>query len=393
MSDVTALLERHRPVLRYDSHEVYFADSAAIWTDTVGHTLRRGPSGAVLAGAEGAPPLSLSFLGPREYADGTAVEGEDLISRTGRDYAETARRLHSESRYANRVYGRAVVSPVDRRRWLQYWLFFFYNDFELLGDALRAGLHEGDWEMVQLRLDDVGETPDLALYTQHKSAGARGWYDVEKAGERPVVYVARGSHACYFDARTRWSGLLYDHADGEGFTVEPALEVAAEDDGAYAWMAWRGFWGDTKPRSDGLLRRAESNSPRGPGGHGWWRDPHELLLRVDRRERFEVPLLGGPAVPEHVAPERESPKAPLPEPPAPSFTPRRSSSGALWIDYAAAEWPAELEPVQLIVTINSPDEARAPAVRRVGVPAPRGSVEVPFAIEPGRRYEVTVSLA
>src|SRR3954465_14317652 len=34
MPDVRVLLERHRPRLVYDSHEVYFADSAAIWTDS-----------------------------------------------------------------------------------------------------------------------------------------------------------------------------------------------------------------------------------------------------------------------------------------------------------------------------------------------------------------------
>ena len=33
MTDARVLLERYKPRLVYDSHEAYFADSAAAWTD------------------------------------------------------------------------------------------------------------------------------------------------------------------------------------------------------------------------------------------------------------------------------------------------------------------------------------------------------------------------
>jgi hypothetical protein len=109
VTGLAAALQRHRPVVRYDSHEVYFADSAAEWTDNPGHSLRAGATGAVLAQAPDTlptPPLSLAFLGPSSYADGTKVDRDHVIGCPSRDYAEQARRLHAQPGYPNRVYGR-----------------------------------------------------------------------------------------------------------------------------------------------------------------------------------------------------------------------------------------------------------------------------------------------
>ncbi len=69
MTDARILLERHRPRLVYDSHEAYFADSAATWTDSPTNVLRRA-DGTVLAKP---PQLSLALLGPHAYADGASV--------------------------------------------------------------------------------------------------------------------------------------------------------------------------------------------------------------------------------------------------------------------------------------------------------------------------------
>ena len=68
MTDVRVLLERHKPRLVYDSHEAYFADSAAIWTDSPTNVLKRA-DGTVLAKP---PKLTLAFLGETAYGDPTA---------------------------------------------------------------------------------------------------------------------------------------------------------------------------------------------------------------------------------------------------------------------------------------------------------------------------------
>lgn len=408
MTDLAALLEQYKPQLRYDSHEVYFADSAAEWTDNPGHALRRGPQGAVLAEAPDSPPtplLRLGYLGPTSYPGGGAVDAEDLISCPYRNYVEQARDLHVQPGYANRVYGRWAQGS-DACMWLQYWFFYFYNDFELLGDAFPAGLHEGDWEMIQLRLDPDQATPDLAVYAKHKTAEARRWGDVELVdGRRPIVYVARGSHAAYFTAGTQWGEAWFDHADGNGFSPELTLEVARDDDATYAWMRWPGFWGDTKPNHNHVLHPFDDSSPRGPGGHSQWQDPHALLRTVDDYQQFErAPAPGAPAAapPPVGAPPAlagapaargGAPPAPGPEPPAPAVKLARTGAQLLRVAYDCPQWPAQLRPIQLLVTLNSHQDPLPPIARRIPISRPRGTIDVPVELHPGWSYEVHVSIA
>ena len=108
MTDPDTLLERHRPRLVYDSQEPYFADSAAVWTDSPTNVLRRA-DGTVIAKP---PKLSLDFLGAYKAEKG------DAIGDTTRRYAQNAALLHAQPRYANRMYGHArrdrngAVAPV-----------------------------------------------------------------------------------------------------------------------------------------------------------------------------------------------------------------------------------------------------------------------------------------
>jgi hypothetical protein len=389
MTNFTALLELHKPVVRYDAHEVYFADSAAEWTDNPGHVLRRGAQGAVLAEVPETPPapkLELKFLAPGNYGDGTKADREDLISCLFRNYSEQARRLHREDDYANHVYGR-FARGTDERTWLQYWFFYFYNDFELLGDEFPAGLHEGDWEMIQLRLGADDETPDLAVYAKHKKAEAKLWDDVERVDDvRPVVYVARGSHAAYFTSGTHWGEAWFDHADGKGFSPELKLEIAADDDPDFAWMAWEGFWGDTKPNPEHLTHPLDDSSPRGPGGHPYWKDPRVLLKTVENFEQFEraeAPAVVPGALVEPL----------LPAPPAPEVTVTRSGQGLLRVDYTCEDWPVVLRPVRLLVTLNSPQDPKPPFAYGVPISSTNGTVDVPVTLDAAWSYEVHVSVA
>ena len=66
---------------------------------------------------------------------------------------------------------------------IQYWFFYFYNDW--------FNKHEGDWEMIQVMLDRTGQ-PEWAVYSQHQGGTRRRWRDVAvEDGTHPVVYVAR----------------------------------------------------------------------------------------------------------------------------------------------------------------------------------------------------------
>ncbi len=126
--------------------------------------------------------------------------------------------------------------------------------------------------MVQIRLN-ASEQPEQAVYSQHKSAESHAWKDTPKAGDTPLVYVARGSHANYFSAGSHWTGTWFDQADGKGPQIAPTLEVLT--DTAPAWLLWPGSWGDTKP---GILP-IDSSSPISPGRRNHWLDPSQARRR------------------------------------------------------------------------------------------------------------------
>jgi hypothetical protein len=360
------LLADHQPHLRYDSHEAYFAEAAETFTDSPGMVLKR-QDGTVLATAGAG--LSLDFLGHDPYPgppDGIRPAKTDALSVPDRQYRERAAALHALPQYANVVYGH-VATDSGGATWLQYWYWYLYNDYNLLGDLFHAGRHEGDWEMVQVRLD-VAQRADLAVYAQHRDGEARTWDAVERlpGTERPVVYVARGSHAAYFSDGMHWTGVWFDHADGERPSPDRQRLVVTGDDAAgFGWLRWPGRWGDT-PKHGGI---APADSPISPGTRGVWRDPSTLL---------DVAL--GVA-------QREIPPPPAPPPP-PAAAVRWAPTGAV-LDYTA---PAQAAPpAALTVTVNSPDELRVPPrTRNVTVDLPAGSVPLPD-LEPGKRYDVHVS--
>jgi hypothetical protein len=371
MTDPAEALARHRPILRYDRQEVYFADSAAEWTDNAQNELRTG-SGALVAAASPAPgqaQLSLAFLAAGNYPGDRAPTAGDRVGAATKNYQEQARRLHADATYANQIYGRWAEGS-DGRTWLQYWFFYFYNDYNLVGGLFPAGLHEGDWEMIQLRLDPGGDRPDLAVYAQHKHAGACHWDDVEVKGDRPVVYVARGSHASYFAPGHPWTGYWFDQTDGKGASPEVALHQV-NDDPTYDWLLWPGHWGDTRPTGDPL----DSESPTGPSRHGQWDDPHSLLATAQHFEAVQARRPAAPAVP-----------------PTPQGVSLFRVGGTLHVTYDAGAAP-DLQPARLVVTVNSPDDPLPPVHRTVEIQAKSGTVDTGIPVREDWHYDASVSIA
>jgi hypothetical protein len=169
--------------------------------------------------------------------------------------------------------------------WLQYWMFFAEN----LQDRgiFRTGRHEGDWEMVQYRLRDGLLV--RAVYAQHAVAESCGYRNVRRSRGRPVVFVARGSHAMYFvpGLRERMWPDPNDEADGRGVRVRPRLVRVSEE--RPPWMAYPGRWGGTRA---GWIP-GEMSSPRGPAFQPdrWdaaaWADRARPCTRRDCDERGE----------------------------------------------------------------------------------------------------------
>jgi len=363
MSDPSAVLARYRPVVQYDSLESYHTDSAGVITDHPGNTLKR-LDGTVLAasgsGASGGgvPPLTLGFLRPDTYPSGDAALATDYVDEGGKDYVTAALQMHAKAGYANKAHGR--VAQQTGVTWLQYWFFMYYDNPGLFD----FGTHEGDLEMIQLRLDAEG-LPQEVSYAQHRSGVRAPWSDVEQEHGAPVVYSARGSHASMLRAGTLVSdrSLLPDHNDGRGPRVRLDLvELLPE---LTPWAFWPGAWGGTRPPNQDLGKiGVEANSPAAPTRHLAWQDPAKFHRSCNRDE---LPGLGHLHVSGlHVPPRPMLEVIPHPE------------QGVVRIRYAIPD-AGQAAPSGLVIGMRRPNQAHPAASTLIRDPGAAGEIEVPFA--------------
>ncbi len=159
---------------------------------------------------------------------------------------------------------------------IQYWMFYYYDDW--------TNNHEGDWEMVQVILDE-NETPLYVAYSQHlptplifEGGSKRPWQYVETVGNnRPKVYIANGSHASFFKPYT------YDYATGDDITtplsgdspVNPQVAMLPVTPGKDTWVYFQGRWGDESLLPCGISGAcgAPGPYPRAEAWHYQWDDP------------------------------------------------------------------------------------------------------------------------
>ena len=296
------LLRKFMPAPRYDTLEMFFADSAATWTDFPGNELRRVGQSEPLATTAGDGPGKLSLELLARQASDPGAPDDDYISCPNPDYRDRYHRLRDgdRDRYVGRVHCRAAKGS-DKRLWLQYWLWYVYNDYNLAG---KIGLHEGDWELVQLQMKEDLSEPDLAIYSQHHHAEIRAWPEVWRLGEEhaaqdamrtratpsqrpdrsptPLVYPARGSHANYFEPGEHTTDVWWDVCDG-GMRPTKPLEPIFMDAHDQGWSRWRGRWGDTPVRPTWPHRAVDQPSPESPCMRTHWENPAKLREKAIAR--------------------------------------------------------------------------------------------------------------
>jgi len=228
-----ALDDGHEPIFKFHSTEPYHP-LAVESVEEVGE-------GIVMPGESRTKGISLTALpdeGLRMVLPGRKLPAEEARLQKG-EMAKTG--------YRRTVKGGGL-------EWVQYWLWYLYNP----KNFVLAGEHEGDWEFVQVGYG--GGVPVCMTCSQHKSGGARWWWELERQDGRPVVYVALGSHANYFEPKKAQTDFD-DEADG-GTELDPL----AWRDFDPAWDSWPGRWGN----STGL-----GTSPQSPGCQGArWKAPH-----------------------------------------------------------------------------------------------------------------------
>ncbi len=261
-------LVRHVPVLRFDSGEDFFPLRVSAITNNVGNRLVRENGAEIAERRPDGRGLNSRYLRrpTRPYPNGDAIRSGDRVDERGGDPDDhiraDARRLQNNPRFGDRVYGRLVyVREGDEivGAWLQYWFFYYHNDFP----RLDAGDHEGDWEMVQVRLNADAE-PIRATYSQHTGESKCRWSSVEKRRSRPVVYVALGSHASYFRA----GGHRQDR-DNDGEQTRRIRGLTRIGSKSPEWLNWPGHFGHSGPEG-----------PKIQGGDKW-HDPERFDARAD----------------------------------------------------------------------------------------------------------------
>lgn len=168
----------------------------------------------------------------------------------------------------------ATIIAVQKDGFIDVFYFYFYSfDFgnDLFGIVF--GNHVGDWEHSMVRFVDGAPTH---VYLSAHSSGYAYTYDaIPKNGDRPIVYVADGTHANYATAGTQeytFAGSLITDDTDEGPFWDVALNYrgywfdnstttfssaggagpggAAQNAEGADWLLWTGAWGDEEYPDD-----------------------------------------------------------------------------------------------------------------------------------------------
>jgi hypothetical protein len=251
----------------------------------------------------------------------------------------------------------------------------YYDDPGFLG----FGVHEGDLEMIQLRLNAQG-TPDAASYSQHRSGVRAAWNQLELAmtsdGLVPVTYSARGSHANLLRAGISISArsFLPDHNDGQGYRVRPELIVLSDTEPA--WVQWPGSWGGTKAPPDVLGKIGiDANSPTAPNRHLAWNQPDVFHTSCDPPSD-DLPAPGQPA------------GLALARPPAPQLTVEHDPQGTL-VHYAVPADGMAPAAAKIVASLVSKDPSVPAHTVSADTTGSTGTVRLPQA-PPGTEVRATV---
>jgi hypothetical protein len=193
------------------------------------------------------------------------------------------------------------VTQSNNRYYIDYWWFLRFNHFYLSMPkttchrqwAIEGGIcdeHEGDWEGVTVVTppDDPNKL-DYVVFAAHKGTFRYAASNLRlKDHKRPVVFIARGSHAAYpkgcnshvcpqplslvagqlltlpesrFDGGSPWE------RNGEKCEADVAdsclLALPRTDEDPHAWTVWPGQWGNGCGTVCG--GRPGVNSPQSPG--------------------------------------------------------------------------------------------------------------------------------
>jgi len=257
------LSEKYLPILAYDTYETFFpttVDFALAFSDIEVSNIK-GPT----------HPLGVRDVESRSretYLDNVFGTHSDVAGITAKYLQVRDTNIDGHNPFEPTAYSHVVLDSyrdpggLDPGRLvrfyvIQYWYYYPFNDGSL-------NSHEGDWEWIQVAIPgiEVGGNlepqaqPKFMFFSQHWRGVTVSWADVEKAGDRPKAYVARGSHAFYPDpCPLRCGPYLVDVTDGRQ-DATPSFDLVALGEKVLqpgemgmhlreiGWLDFAGHWGE-----------------------------------------------------------------------------------------------------------------------------------------------------
>ncbi len=222
-----ALAALYAPVIRLHRDEFYRVDPVELTMNTA--TLDRGNTGALRA-----HPAAI------DLAEAAQTEAQlDLPGTTTnalRDlYPDTQEAPDPVAYYTVTKMGVPSVeenAPAGHVV-IQYYMHFFADEWAV--SMLGGHRHEGDWEMLQVLLNNSLQPYQMTLTQQWQMArdggipggASRGWEDVEKMDNtHPVVFAGGGGHSLYFAPGSVQYDMGPEAHDGLGEWLIPSIEGA-----------------------------------------------------------------------------------------------------------------------------------------------------------------------
>ena len=225
-------------------------------------------SAAKTCGSQGRP-LSVGLLPPgrgskSDYLDYPAGKGD--ISDQAKSFQQNAGPPASSARvYFYAGSGRRSTGTIAS---FQYWYFYNFNYIPV--SVVARGYHEADLEHVSIlfsekrtRLPDGRpwsyKAPKYVFFSQHSGGELVKWRSssLQRNGNSPVAYAAKGSHANYKDCGTHHRVGPRDISDCDkselhNFRRAPLIPIQNA-----SWACWNGKLGNgggTFPRYSGAPR-------------------------------------------------------------------------------------------------------------------------------------------
>lgn len=148
---------------------------------------------------------------------------------------------------------------------ISYWFFFGYDYAKDDVTGYGSGSHQGDWECVEVELDDNGKIKKagLSCHTGTNNYPANELEIVHGKKDELTVYCAKGSHA-FYNKPGKYPTLHplgiaidYDYTDNMGYDWVATNCVVSLTDPSQVWKYFAGAWGEV-----GLWK--ETTGPLGP---------------------------------------------------------------------------------------------------------------------------------